>query len=142
MGSSPSAIGVLASLSLASSVHVPTFSQAVAPAVRPQPQAAILRELRSGLLDSPPVLGAPFSAIATTVWPLPGGPGPGFRATARYFRDWSGRVRVEQSVLVEDAGTPQTGDPRIAVERHPRRFGQPVRRERVPAGSGWAEMRS
>ena len=45
-----------------------------------------------------PVLNAPFSAEATTAWQPPAGSGlTPLRATARYYRDSAGRVRVEQS---------------------------------------------
>ena len=48
-----------------------------------------------------PVVNAPFSAEATTVWQPPAGSGrDSLRATARYYRDSAGRVRVEQSVAV------------------------------------------
>jgi hypothetical protein len=44
-----------------------------------------------------PVLNAPFSADATTVWQPPASKGQAaLRATARYYRDSAGRVRVEQ----------------------------------------------
>jgi len=47
-----------------------------------------------------PVVNAPFSAEATTVWQPPAGSGrDSLRATARYYRDSAGRVRVEQSVV-------------------------------------------
>jgi hypothetical protein len=47
-----------------------------------------------------PVVNAPFSAEATTVWQPPASSGKAsMRATARYFRDSAGRVRVEQSVV-------------------------------------------
>ena len=50
-----------------------------------------------GLLCPEPVLGAPFSAEAVTVWQPPAGSGlREWRATARYYRDGAGRVRVEQ----------------------------------------------
>lgn len=45
-----------------------------------------------------PVLNAPFSAKATTAWQPPAGSGlTPLHATARYYRDSAGRVRVEQS---------------------------------------------
>ena len=56
------------------------------------------------LLRRAPVLDAPFSAVATTVWRPPAGSGRAeMRATARYYRDSAGRVRFEQE-LIGDAG--------------------------------------
>jgi hypothetical protein len=47
-----------------------------------------------------PVVNAPFSADATTTWQPPASRGlTPLRATARYFRDSAGRVRVEQSFI-------------------------------------------
>jgi hypothetical protein len=47
------------------------------------------------LFADPPVLNAPFSAEVTTVWrPVDGR--PEMRATAYYYRDSAGQVRVEQ----------------------------------------------
>jgi hypothetical protein len=47
-----------------------------------------------------PVVNAPFSAEATTVWhPPPSSGQASLRATARYYRDSAGRVRVEQSFV-------------------------------------------
>lgn len=48
-----------------------------------------------------PVINAPFSADATTTWHPPMGQ-PSLRATARYYRDSAGRVRVEQSFVGDD----------------------------------------
>jgi len=49
---------------------------------------------------SAPVVNAPFSAEATTVWQPPASTGlVPLRATARYYRDSAGRVRVEQSFV-------------------------------------------
>src|SRR5262245_17173640 len=46
------------------------------------------------------VLNAPFSAEARTAWHLPAGRAlTPVRATARYYRDSAGRVRVEQSFI-------------------------------------------
>jgi len=46
------------------------------------------------------VPNAPFSAEATTTWQPPAGSGlTPLRATARYYRDSAGRVRVEQSFV-------------------------------------------
>jgi hypothetical protein len=47
-----------------------------------------------------PVVNAPFSADATTVWSPPASTGQApLRATAHYYRDRAGRVRVEQSFV-------------------------------------------
>jgi hypothetical protein len=47
-----------------------------------------------------PVVNAPFSSEATTVWQPPASSGlASLRATARYYRDSAGRVRVEQSFV-------------------------------------------
>src|SRR5262245_16688039 len=52
------------------------------------------------ILRGEPVLDAPFSAEATTVWhPPPGSGRAEMRATARYYRDRTGRVRVEQDYV-------------------------------------------
>ena len=61
----------------------------------------------SCLLRQAPVVDAPFSAVATTVWRPPAGSGRAeMRATARYYRDRAGRVRIEQE-LVGHAGPPR-----------------------------------
>ena len=55
------------------------------------------------LLDGALVVGAPFSAESTTVWHPPAGSGRAeLQATARYYRDSMGRVRVEQSFVGHD----------------------------------------
>lgn len=61
-----------------------------------------------GPLTGPPVLGAPFSANATTTltWALDDGTPRQQSATARYYRDAVGRVRVEQIVFAEDGPNP------------------------------------
>src|SRR5258705_2441356 len=57
------------------------------------------------LLAGPPVLGAPFSAEATTVWrPSANSGRPVMHATTRYYRDSAGRVRVEQTFVGRDDG--------------------------------------
>ena len=49
------------------------------------------------LFGGVPVLGAPFTADATTIWRPPANSGRReLRATARYYRDSMGRVRVDQ----------------------------------------------
>jgi hypothetical protein len=53
-----------------------------------------------GVLSPDPVFEAPFSAEALTVWRPPASSGlPEWRATARYYRDRAGRVRVEQQFV-------------------------------------------
>jgi len=55
------------------------------------------------ILRGGPVLDAPLSAEATTVWHPPPSSGRGeMRATAHYYRDSAGRVRVEQNIVGED----------------------------------------
>jgi hypothetical protein len=55
-----------------------------------------------------PVVNAPFSAEATTVWQPPASKGlPSLRTTARYYRDSAGRVRVEQSFVGSDGRSGQ-----------------------------------
>lgn len=55
------------------------------------------------LLRRAPVLDAPFSAVATTVWRPPATSGRAeMRATARYYRDSAGRVRIEQGRVGDD----------------------------------------
>jgi hypothetical protein len=52
------------------------------------------------LIGRAPVQNAPFSAEVSTVWRPPASSGrPEQRASARYFRDREGRVRVEQGVV-------------------------------------------
>jgi hypothetical protein len=59
-------------------------------------------ELSEWLIGGAPVLNAPFSAEAT-VWRPPANSGkPELRATARYCRDASGRVRLEQAFVGSD----------------------------------------
>ena len=60
-------------------------------------------EFTECILRGEPVLDAPLSAEATTVWHPPAGSGRGeMRATARYYRDRAGRVRVEQDYVGGD----------------------------------------
>jgi hypothetical protein len=61
-----------------------------------------------GPLTGPPVVEAPFSADATTIvqQTLANGTRIERRATARYYRDRAGRVRVEQMILGLDALNP------------------------------------
>lgn len=75
---------------------------ATAPSGVAQPTAAeLLASLRAefgeGILFPDPVVDAPFSAEALTVWHPPASSGRNeWRATARHYRDRAGRVRVEQ----------------------------------------------
>lgn len=61
-------------------------------------------DLSRGPLTPGPVAEAPFSAVATTIVrrSLPNGMRIDRTATARYFRDRAGRVRVEQTLLESD----------------------------------------
>jgi hypothetical protein len=60
-------------------------------------------EFTQCILRGGPVLDAPLSAEATTVWHPPPSSGRGeIRATAHYYRDRAGRVRVEQNVVGDD----------------------------------------
>jgi len=60
------------------------------------------------ILGGAPVLNAPFSAEATTVWhPAASSGQPELRATARYYRDSAGRVRVEQGFIGQDLRSQQ-----------------------------------
>jgi hypothetical protein len=70
------------------------------------------RETSSGPLAAGPVPDAPFSAVATTIVrrSLPNGTRIDRTATARYFRDRLGRVRVEQALLVWDEAQPQPAE--------------------------------
>lgn len=66
-------------------------------------------ELRDGFGDSilavTPVLDAPFSGEALTAWhPRPNSGRSEMRATARYYRDRAGRVRVEQMFIGHAGG--------------------------------------
>lgn len=86
---------------VASVVAVGVLLASSATGVAQSDDAARRAELRAAFGEGPlcpdPVLGAPFSAEAVTVWQPPAGSGlPEWRATARYYRDGAGRVRVEQ----------------------------------------------
>lgn len=72
--------------------------------------AAVLREAfgDNTILRVTPVLDAPFTADVFTVWhPKPNSGRSEWRATARYHRDRSGRVRVEQMFI--GSHSPQRG---------------------------------
>lgn len=57
------------------------------------------------LFASDPVINAPFSAEAITSWQPPSSSGAAeIRATARYYRDAAGRVRVEQYFVGHEGG--------------------------------------
>ncbi len=70
------------------------------------------RELSTGPLTAGPIADAPFSAVATTIVrrSLPNGTRIDRTATAGYFRDRLGRVRVEQALLVWDEAQPQPAE--------------------------------
>jgi hypothetical protein len=58
------------------------------------------------LLSGPRVVDAAFTAEATTMWSPPAGSGkPELRATARYYRDSAGRVRIEQGFVGDETAT-------------------------------------
>jgi hypothetical protein len=77
-------------------------------------------ETIGGPLTGPPILDAPFSAEATTTLQQTLGDGTRIerRATARYYRDRIGRVRVEQAIIGLEALNPAAeGQARITI--HP-----------------------
>jgi hypothetical protein len=68
-------------------------------------QAIAKCALTQCLLGGAPVLDASFTAEVTTVWYPPASSGkPTLRASARYYRDHAGRVRVEQGFVGHDRG--------------------------------------
>jgi hypothetical protein len=68
--------------------------------IDPAIQSASARCAITECIVKAPVVNAPFSAEATTVWLPPASSGKAsLRATARYYRDSAGRVRVEQSFI-------------------------------------------
>lgn len=63
-------------------------------------RAHIERRSRGSILVSTPVLDSPFSGDAVTTWRPPSNSGRHeVRATARYYRDRAGRIRVEQTFV-------------------------------------------
>src|SRR5262245_25186413 len=79
-------------MSVSSLVAQTDFDQAI--------QKANTRCAVTECLVRAPVMNAPFSAEATTIWQPPASTGQAaLRATARYYRDSAGRVRVEQSFV-------------------------------------------
>ena len=63
-------------------------------------KAHIERHSRGSILVSTPVLDSPFSGDAVTTWRPPSNSGHHeVRATARYYRDRAGRIRVEQTFV-------------------------------------------
>lgn len=67
--------------------------------------AAARAEFGDGILYPDPIVDAPFSAEAVTLWRPPANSGlPEWRATARYYRDRRGRVRAEQVYVGHAAG--------------------------------------
>lgn len=94
------AAGLASGLTLGAMSQAPNLDQ----------QQAIVAELRGGILDSGTVEGAPFSAEARTIWtPDPRSGNQPLGATARYYRDSAGRVRVEQR-FARAAPTDSTSD--------------------------------
>ncbi|MFA5910059.1 MAG: hypothetical protein WC815_14860 [Vicinamibacterales bacterium] len=87
-------IGVVIALSLLTAVSTGVLAQQ--PTI-PEYVAELTGAFGEGILAPTPVLDAPFSAEAETVWqPRVDSGKPKQRATARYYRDREGRVRVEQ----------------------------------------------
>jgi hypothetical protein len=79
-------------------------AQADRPDVEPAIQSTSARCAITDCILTAPVVNAPFSAEATTVWQPPPSRGlASVRATARYYRDSAGRVRVEQSFIGQGA---------------------------------------
>lgn len=98
---------VVVCVSLASGIPTSGFEQDVA---------------TGGPLTGPPVLDAPFSADATTTLQQTLGDGTRIqrRATARYYRDRLGRVRVEQTIIgLEGLNTAGAEQLRITVQPDP-----------------------
>jgi len=92
------------------------------------------------LVAGTPVFDAPFSAEATTEWhPVTGTGRSEMRATARYYRDSAGRVRVEQGT----AGSHRGGQ-RIIVIPDPASGSayllDPTRRTSTTISRGLAQM--
>lgn len=73
-----------------------------------------------GPLGGPPVLDAPFSADATTTvrQTLSDGTRIERRATARYYRDRAGRVRIEQMIMGLEALNP-AADRQVRITIYP-----------------------
>jgi hypothetical protein len=86
--------------------------------------AVAQREVAGGPLSGPPVLDAPFSAVATTTvrGTLSDGSCIDQSGIARYHRDRAGRVRVEQTAVGPDQTIAAPGGQvRITVHTDPRR---------------------
>lgn len=64
--------------------------------------AACKSAIDQELFTNPPVVGAPFSGDVITVWHPPAH--PEMRATAHYYRDSVGRVRVDQTFVGHTSG--------------------------------------
>jgi hypothetical protein len=98
---------LLISLCLVPAISTPAFAQ---------------RNAIGGPLTGLPVLGAPFSAEATTTVRQTLGDGGRIErtGTARYYRDREGRVRVEQTILGLEALNPAAnGQVRITIQPEP-----------------------
>src|SRR4051812_23099252 len=88
------------------------------------------------LFADPPVLNAPFSAEATTDWHP--STGPEMRATATFYRDSAGRVRVEQA-FTDSHAAPQ----RVIIKRDASKWAfllNTVARTNARIGRGIANM--
>lgn len=101
---------ISSTIALSLSMASPTsfFAQAYQPDSEESSRQAIAKcALTQCILGGSPVSDAAFSAEATTVWHPPASSGRGeLRATAHYYRDSAGRVRVEQGFVGHD-GRPQ-----------------------------------
>lgn len=87
-----------------------------------QSAAADPNDSVGGPLTGPPVLNAPFSADATTTVQQTLGDGTRINrnATARYYRDRMGRIRVEQTIMGLEALNPAADrQVRITIDPEP-----------------------
>jgi hypothetical protein len=86
-------------------------------------QGSDMFDTSGGPLTGPPVVGAPFSADATTTltWTSSDGMPRQVSAMARYYRDSSGRVRVEQVGFAEDGPNASSRTTFITIDAAPGR---------------------
>ncbi len=86
-------------------------------------QGSDMFDTYGGPLTGPPVVGAPFSADATTTltWTSSDGRPRELSAMARYYRDSSGRVRVEQVGFAEDGPNAPSRTTFITIDAAPGR---------------------
>ena len=133
----PRSLVLLAALSLCVTIpqgRVSARSDAVEGAHR---TAACQSAIDQELFTNPPLVGAPFSADVITVWHPPAR--PEMRATARYYRDSVGRVRVDQTFVGHTSGPQRvmlkldTGSKRVYVL-------DPIARSSTRTGQGIANM--